>query len=217
MLARTTQKSQDFILMAGIPMSIGVFAFAKDIIAFLFGLKGYAPSVLTLQIFAVGLTLIYIDMVLATAIIACDKQRRWVYTAGAAVLINISLNLVLIPYTQSRYGNGGIGAALATLITEFYVMVSAVLILPKELFSPASVPIALKSLAAGAVMGGSIWLLKSAGILPFIFEALIAGAIYLGMLIVLRTFSDAEIRFARHFLTLGNLRSAFVPNKESAS
>jgi O-antigen/teichoic acid export membrane protein len=214
MLARTTQKSQEFILMAGIPMSIGVYAFSKDIIGFLFGLQGYAPSVLNLQIFAIGLTLIYLDMVLATAIIACDKQRRWVWTAGTAVVVNVVLNFLLIPYTQAHYGNGGIGAALATLVTEFYVMVSAVLILPKELFSPSSVPVSLKSIAAGALMGGVIWLLKAAAVLPFVAEAVIAGLFYVAVLAAMKTFSPSEIAFAKHFFTARNLRAAFVPRKE---
>ena len=215
MLARTTQKSQDFILMAGIPMSIGVFAFSRDIIGFLFGVEGYGPSILILQIFASGLTLVYMDIVLGTAIIACDKQRQWVITAACAVVINITLNYFMIPYAQNHYGNGGIGAAIATIITEYCVLVSAVLILPKELFSAASVPIALKSLGAGIIMGVAIWLMKRAAFMPFGAEAAVAGCIYIGVLVALKTFSPSEISFARHFLTMSNLRSAFVPKKDA--
>jgi hypothetical protein len=65
-------------------------------------------------------------------------------------------------------------------------------------------------------MGGVIWLLKSAAFLPFVAEAVVAGLFYLSVLVAMRTFSPSEVAFARHFLTVRNLRAAFVPRKEGA-
>lgn len=217
MLARTTQKSQEFILIAGIPLSIGVFAFAQNIIALFFGLENYGPSVLNLQIFSVGLVLIYVDIVLGTAVIACDKQRQWAAASFVAILINVTLNYFMIPYTQSAYGNGGIGAALATLITEFFIMMTAISILPKELFSPSSVPISLKAIGAGILMGGAIWLMRATQPFPWVAQIVVAAIVYITALILMRAFNDREIAFAKRFLTKDNLRGAFIPHKGSKS
>jgi hypothetical protein len=66
-------------------------------------------------------------------------------------------------------------------------------------------------------MGGAIWLLKGAAILPFVAEAVVAAAVYLGALLLMKTLSPEELSFAKRFLTLGNLRTAFIPNKETPS
>ncbi len=213
MLARTSQKSQEFILIVGIPISIGVFTFADHIISFFFGLQGYGPSVMNLQIFSVGILLVYIDMVLGTAVIACDKQKQWAMTSFSAVFVNITLNYFMIPYTQTEYGNGGIGAAIATIITEFFVMVSAISILPKELFSPSSVIISLKAIAGGLLMGGFILVMRTFMPVHWIAQAVIAGFFYLGVLLALKAFNPAEIQFAKQFLSFGNLKGALFPPK----
>ncbi len=216
-LAHTTQKSQEFILIAGIPLSIGVYAFSRNIIDLFFGLTNYGPSVLNLQIFGIGLVLIYVDIVLGTAIIACDRQRQWATASFFAIPINVVLNYFMIPYTQLKYGNGGIGAALATLITEFYIMMTAIYILPKELFSSSSVPVALKALAGGIIMGAAIWLMRLTPYVPWIAQVAVASAVYCTALVAFRTFNEGEIAFAKRFLTIRNLKGAFIPHKEPKS
>ena len=77
-----------------------------------YGLKEFEPTVHLLQIFSIGILLIYIDFVLLPLMFAFDRQRKLSIMAFAAMLLNIGLNLMMIPYFQARYGNGGIGAAL---------------------------------------------------------------------------------------------------------
>jgi O-antigen/teichoic acid export membrane protein len=212
MLERTTQKSLDFILIAVYPISICMFALAPKIIRMFFGLEGYTPSIVNLQIFAFGLPLIYIDMVLGTAIFACDKQLQWAVTAFFAAVVNIGLNLLLIPYFQLHTGNGGIGAAIATIVTEFFVMLNALYLLPAGMLKPGSNTVTWKSFGAGISLGLSFWIMTLAGV-PWYLTPVIGIFIYGGTLLSFRTFEPSELAFIKQFLSLKSLRSTFSMGK----
>jgi O-antigen/teichoic acid export membrane protein len=216
MLALTTQKSLEFIMLAGIPMSIAVFSFSEPIIKLFFGLEGYGPSVLNLQIFGAGLLLIYIDMVLGTTLFACDKQRQWAIVAFFAVIVNVSLNYFTIPYTQTHWGNGGIGAALATILTEFFVMVSAITILPKKVFDASIGFVTLRAFVAGCVMAIAIWSVHRSDV-AWVFQATIGFIVYVVTLFALKTFKPQEIAFMKNFLSLQNLKNAFAFTKGTSA
>ena len=65
--------------------------------------------------------------VLTQAAIAQNIEHLYAVAAGAAALVNIGLNFVLIP----RFG--GLGAAWATIVTEAALMVVLVFGLAKKL------------------------------------------------------------------------------------
>jgi O-antigen/teichoic acid export membrane protein len=190
-LAVTTQKSVDYILLAGIPVSVLIFAFSSDIVRILFGLQDYTPSVILLQIFAVGLLLVYIDFIIVSAIIASEKTKQWTIAAFLAMLLNPILNFLLIPYTEQHMGNGGIGSALATHITEFAVMCMALYLVPREVFQNSKVGIQVKGLAAGAMMMLSLYFLNR-GNMNFILVAAIGFVVYLVSLFLLKGFPMSD-------------------------
>ncbi|HUL44385.1 MAG TPA: flippase [Bacteroidota bacterium] len=216
MLARTTQKSLDFILLAGIPISILIAFHSEFIIKLFFGLQGYAPSVVNLEIFSVGLLLVYIDMVLGTALFACDKQRQWAIVAFLAVIVNVSLNLALIPFTQTQAGNGGIGASVATILTEFFVMFSALVIMPKSVFEGGSVSVSLKAVFSGALMIALSFALTRT-LIPWYLQAAFAAATYGGSLLLFKTFNSQEIGLMKSLLSFRNLRDTFALNKGASA
>ena len=206
----TTRKSMEFILVAGIPMSVGVYYFSEQIIRLFFGLEQYGASIPVLQIFSVGLLLVYVDMILATVIVAADKQRQWSVVAFIAVFLNISLNYFMIPYSQSRMGNGGIGAAVATIITEFFVMMSAIMLLPRAAYDGSDVRVPLKGFAGGVVMAVSIWCMKQAGAF-WLIQAVVGLGAYAGVLILTKVLDPDELEFMRSIVTFRNLKRTFVP------
>lgn len=214
MLARTTQKSLEFIMIAGIPISVLIFSLSEQIIKFFFGLHDYTPSIINLQIFAVGLLLVYIDMVLGTALFACDKQRHWAAVAFFAVIVNISLNLLMIPYTQIHFGNGGIGASVATIITEFFVMFSALVIMPKWVLDGSNTLVSLKAIGSGVLMMVGVWYMHKISVIWYI-QIVIALGIYGTTLLLLKTFTPQELDFMRNFLSIRNLRSTLTLKKET--
>ena len=211
-LSRVTRKSLDIVIMAGIPVTVLCVTFSREIIAMFFGIAEYGPSVLLLQIFSIGLLLVYIDFVLGTTLFATDRQRQWTMVAFAALLLNPVLNYVLIPVTQQSYGNGAIGAALATLATELFVMMLAIAIMPKTVFAGASVRTQLKGLGAGIVMAVAVALMAPTD-LPWVLQSVLGLVLYVALIILFRAFEPVETEFILRFFTLQNFKKIFVPQR----
>ncbi len=108
------------------------------------------------------------------------------------MLLNTGLNLVMIPFFQSKYGNGGIGAAFATLLTEYFLLVCATLTLPKEIFAHSNLSTVIKGFAAGAVMVGVATVLQDLGI-HWTIQAVTGVLAYAGVLIYLKAVEKDEI------------------------
>ncbi|MBI4547766.1 MAG: flippase [Ignavibacteriae bacterium] len=216
MLSRTAQKSLKVMMISGIPISILAFTFSDKIISLFFGLEGYGPSVVTLQIFTVGLLLLYVDFVLSSMLLACDKQRAWATVAFAAIFVNFGLNYFLIPYTQTRFGNGGVGAAIATIITECFVMISALSILPRGILDNSLVTVSLKTIASGIVMALALWLFSWYH--PhWMVNAIVGSIVYLVALFSLKTFNAAELAFMKNFLSPRNFKNILVLHKGAST
>lgn len=196
----TTERSLQVILLAGVPMSIATYTFAPDIIGTLFGLAEYAPSVAVLQMLAPGLLLVYVDFVLVTALVALDRQRQWSLVALAAIPVSIALNYLLIPVFQTGAGNGGIGSAAATNITELMILGAALLLLPKGVISRQSAGAALKSGAAGLCMAAVLWLLAGMHLL-WVIQGAIGFGVYGVAMLALGGLAPAEKQLLRDVLS----------------
>ncbi len=177
-LTSAFQKSLDAILFVGIPIAILLFLFARQITGCLFGLHEYQNSIILLKIFSIGLLLVYVDFVLGSTVLATDKQKLWSIIAGIAVLINIGLNYYLIPLYQSWAGNGGIGAAIATVLTELFVMCSAIYLLKGHTLDKINIVFINKEILAGSLMAGAIIILKEIAI-NWMLQAAMSMLVYL--------------------------------------
>lgn len=213
-LHTTFQQSLKFILVAAIPMCLLFFAFAENIIALFYGLEEYGPSVLILQVFAVGIVLVYVDFILGSTILATDKQRPWAVIGFVAVLLNVGLNYLLIPYAQQNWANGAVGAAVTTLLTELFIMGAAFIMLPRQYFKNYDIWIPLKGVAAGLVMAAALWSMNYAG-LYWIARAVLALGIYLLVIIYTKVVTPKEITFLKNFFSKKKLKS-FLASKKQA-
>ena len=192
-LARTSKKAIDFILLMGIPISIGLIVFARHLVALFYGIEQYGPTADLLKIFSIGILLVYIDFIILPLLIASDQQRRATLFGFYAMLLNPLLNWFLIPYFQTNYGNGGIGATIATLLTEFFILSCMLVSLPKNAFAENSFSVLIKGILAGGCMVGCIILLKNLGLF-WIANGLIATLVYFGIVILIRAVEPDELR-----------------------
>jgi O-antigen/teichoic acid export membrane protein len=204
---RAIQKSLQFMVLAGVPITIGLVCFSRDIVGLFYGLGQYGPAVPVLQILSAGLIVMYIDMVLGTTLLSSDRQKQQSILALCAIPVKLGLNYFLISYTQARYGNGALGAALSTVLTEVGLMVCMLNMIPRAIFRGFPYRAVGKALAAGACMGGVVLLSRFAGF-HWIGAALLSSAAYGIVLVTARTMEPVEIEFFRSFLTLKNLKRA---------
>ncbi|MGO9480406.1 MAG: flippase [Candidatus Kryptoniota bacterium] len=208
----TSQKSLELLLLAGIPIACGLIFFSREIIQILFGLAQYTPSIVVLQIFSVGMLLVYADFVLGSTVIALDKQKQWAAVAFGAMILNIAMNLFLIKYFQTQYSNGGIGSAIATDLTELFIMTFAIRLLPKELFTRDFFLVIAKGISAGILMALTIAGLRVWG-LPFIAQGFAGAVVYILALIVLSTFKPSEVELFTRAISVKRLREVMTTGK----
>jgi O-antigen/teichoic acid export membrane protein len=164
-------------------------------VSLLFGLGEFHHSVANLQIFGLSMVFVCIDVVLGSVLIANDRQKQWSIAAIGAAALNPLLNLVLIPYTQARFGNGGYGAALATLFTEIFMMVVAIKLLPPGILDASSGRIAAKVAAAGGLMLLALSPYPALGLFP----AILLGAVaYMAGVFLFRAFPRKDLQHLLH-------------------
>lgn len=100
-----------YMLIIGIPMGFGTTILADKIILLIFG-SGYTQSILALQILIWTMVFTFAGASFVQLLQSVNRQIVITKISIICVLINILLNLVLIP----RYSY--IGASFATLLTE---------------------------------------------------------------------------------------------------
>jgi O-antigen/teichoic acid export membrane protein len=152
-LALATQKALDLLLLIGIPVAVGMFTLAGPIVKTLYGAQ-FLPSVGSLRLLALATPLLYTNAAFVQLLVATDRQKKLAVTAGIGAVVNVGLNLLLIP----RYGH--IGAAATTVVTEFVVTVVNYRFLPRGLTSELKVTTPAKALVAAAVMAVPLVLMR---------------------------------------------------------
>jgi len=195
------------MFIIGIPISVGIFSFSEKIIRIFYSLQGYQQSVLFLKIFAVGMLLVYVDIMLGTALLASDKQRQLSVLAFFVIVVNVGLNYALIPYTQIHFNNGGIGSAIATVITEFFIMFFMSIMLRKNVLLDCRIVVQMKAILSGIVLAVFLWLLHLAGT-HWIIQAIICAPVYMAVVFLLKMFEPSDIELMK-----GMIPKRFFPWK----
>ncbi len=171
------------------PMIIATTFFAKEIVVLLFG-PTYLPTADALRILGWAYALVAATTP-AFAVISTSKHlERYVPWALGWVLVNVLLNLFLIP-TYSF-----IGAAIATVITETLGWLFRLYLVKQMVgisFSDAHVFLDL--IGPTGTTFGIAWFVHGAYNPPSLVLALLVTATYLGALVVFRAFRGEEIAF----------------------
>lgn len=98
--------------------------------------------------------LIFITTVVLTMLRAADKRRAFSVLMGTTALLNICLNLILIP----RFSH--VGAAIAMVISEVYLLVVGFGYISKRITKLTETRFIFKSIILSTVMGVGLVLLK---------------------------------------------------------
>lgn len=162
----------------------GGMLLSEPIVTLLFGAE-YAASAQPLKLLFIALGMLAISRNYRLILVCFNRQGIDFWIMSGAAVINIGLNLALIP----RHGLSG--AAFATVASELFILVacytaSRILIghvpLGRYLLRPA--------VALGAMLG--VFLLASGLLLPM--RVLLAAASYIVLLVVLRVITAKDVR-----------------------
>jgi O-antigen/teichoic acid export membrane protein len=167
----------------------GLWALAPETLGFLFG-RSFADGAAALRILALTLPVLFLNQYLGMLLPATHRQNVWVALLGAALIVNITANWVLIPRL------GITGAAASTLISEsFTLLCYAWLVVRRHgWFLP---PLwLLRALAAAAAMAWIVTLIPGA----FVLRVLAGVASFLMLAAVLRAITAEDWSLGGHLL-----------------
>lgn len=107
-----------FSLLAGLGMAVAIIVllFAPFVVYLIAGSQ-FGQSVIVLRILIFATALSFVNHLTGYTLIAVGKQKISLSIAVVALVLNIGLNLILIPLLSS------LGAALVTIVTEAFVLV----------------------------------------------------------------------------------------------
>jgi O-antigen/teichoic acid export membrane protein len=155
-LRRIMQAAIDYLTMISLGAVALTIVAAGPIVELLFG-SAYASGATILPILMGAFVPICIGSVAGNMVTATDLQRRYVWYAGLGLIVNVVLNLALIP----EYGIAA--AAWITLATEVVVVSFSLLAVLQRIEMRLALRRIVASAAAAAVAGLAVWALRQAG------------------------------------------------------
>lgn len=181
------EKAFKYLFTVGLPMAVGIMMLASRFILLFYG-QAFENSIIALQILAWDVLLMFMYMPVAFILVSMNKQNKMAIVAGITALINVILNLILIPHFSY------VGAASATIISEivlfgvyFYLVSNYLTRLPlhKLIISP---------LIACAVMAVFIHLCSGINLAALV---IVAAVIYFVVLYLAKGISREDINLLK--------------------
>ena len=175
-------KSFTYLTVLAMPIAVGTTILADRFILLFYG-STYTNSIIALQILAWALVATFLNYVLAMVMISLNRQKILSFYIGGCVLLNVFLNLLLIP--KFSY----IGASLATVITEALLCLCGFYFVSKYLYKLPVHRIIIKPLVASLIMGIFILYFKEIRLILLLLSAIM---LYFTTLYITKTFSEDD-------------------------
>lgn len=188
------------LAVIGLPITVGLFLLAPQYIALIS--NQFPESGAALRILALAIVFMFVDNTFAAVLNAIDRQKLFAYVALSGLVLNLGLNIVLIP----RFGY--IGASWATVVTEVGLVAVGWLTLRHVLGPLRVVRLCWKPLLAGLVMGAFVVVSNPHGRSAVLLVSALAAVIYALMLYILRAADDEEQSIIRRALRPRTARAA---------
>ena len=170
-------------IIIGFLIAVGVTILAEKIILLIYG-EGFIPSIITLRILIWVAALMFITYLFGNVLGSIDKQAVIAKVSGINAVVNIVLNLILIP----RYGY--IGAAIATLATEAIGFALYFLFIAKHLQKVPLPRYLWRPVISGVLMGMFLHFFKNTNLFVLV---TLATVLYFIILHLLKTFPKEDL------------------------
>ncbi|MBU0707245.1 flippase [Patescibacteria group bacterium] len=185
LLARTFERAVYYLTIISVPIAFGVFAIADKLIVRIWG-DAFEASIIPLQILIFSLIFLFANFPIGSLLNACNRQARNTINIAIAMVINVVLNLILIP----RYTF--IGTSIASLVSIFALFVLG-LYVTRQIITPNwrfLIKTLAKTVVSAGVMMAMIFALKDS--ISFILLIPVGIILYFIILFLLRGFGQQE-------------------------
>ncbi len=170
------QRSWDYLMILMIflvmPIVVGGITLAPQIIHFFYGF-GFNPSILAFQLLMLVVAINFIHYPYGIMLVVSDRQKKNFFLIAAGILINILLNIILIPLY------GFYGAIVSVIVSSLIILLSTMIISRKfieiSLFN-------IKLLKYGIIAGFFSYAMFFVINLPFVYNLNIFYSVVIGAL-----------------------------------
>jgi O-antigen/teichoic acid export membrane protein len=177
-----TQRAFDLLVLAAVPLVVGTILAAPEIVSALAG-DDFEAAVTPLRIVIVGAGLMFVSGLLSYVLVAVGQQRMLLWVGLATLVLNVGLNLALIPsysYNAAAWvATGSETLALACLLALVWRTVR---------FVPA-LRVTAKAVVAGGLMAACLVFMPS----NLALLVVVGAAVYGIALVLLRTHVSLEL------------------------
>lgn len=180
------QKAFNFIFLVAIPLMIYFISFAKEGIYFLSG-SAYSESIIPMQIITPTLLFIGLSNIMGIQILVpLGKEKAVLYSEMAGAIVDLIINLMLIPSMSST------GTAIGTLVAEVIVTVWQYLAL-RNTVAQAYRQVKYIPMFIGGCLGtaASLWT-KTLGLSEF-FTLVISATLFFGVYLLVLTIAKEPL------------------------
>lgn len=179
-----------YTAIIGFPISIGCCVLAKQFIH-LFYVDQYSNSVIAFQILALFIPIRLVSSLTATVLSSINKQKLRTTCTCVSCLMNIALNLLLIPYLSY------IGTSISTVLSELFLNSVSVYFIDKYYEKLKLNSHFVKPFLASLIMGGFVFYFKEMNIVLLI---TLSGFFYFFVLISIGTFTKEEAKIFKQLI-----------------
>ena len=186
------EKALHYLFILGLPLAVGAMLLSKHVILLLYG-EQFSHSIVALQILAWDILLFFLYGVFGNLLMAMNRQNQMAVAAGTCALMNVILNLVLIP----RFSY--VGAGIATLATETVLVGLYFYFVSKYLYRPPLHKIVVKPMIACTLMALFVYFCQSLNLAVLI---ILAVVIYFVMLYLMKGFSKEDMDILKQVIKI---------------
>lgn len=198
-LQNVLQKSFDFLTIIATPLLFGTIILATPIIKFVAGeefiaattlsniLGHSANSALSLQFLIFAGVIMFFSIMFGNTAIAIGRQRELIKPYIFFVIVNIGLNLILIPHLSY------IGSSISTIITELLILILTAQIVYKHI-KPLRIKknIIPKTIISSIIM--SMVLIYLISTYDVVLQSVLAVIIYFAVLYLIKGFTKEDLQ-----------------------
>jgi O-antigen/teichoic acid export membrane protein len=198
------QRSFDLMFLLSVPVGLGIVVIGQPLVNLLYGAE-FAQSGPILMMLGVVLIFTYLNTILSQLLISTDRTGRWNVVMIVAILLTLPLDFWLVPWTRDTFGNGGLGGTLAFLVTEFGMVVAAILLMPAHTLQWSNVRTAALTLLSGLLMMATSWWFRDH---LMVLSVLVGAVTYATAVMLLRIIPREDLLMIRDALMglVGRLR-----------
>ena len=183
------------LLLMGWPMAVGLSVLAGPVTALLYRSE-YSNSKPALQVLALAMGIAFVNNAFIGALNASDRQSSFTWAAAWSLVVNVILNVTMIPIF------GYMGAAWATVLTELTLAIAGWILTARHVGRVAVFSQSWRVIVAGLVMGVAVYPLRDLQGFYVAVPVVAGSVVYVSAVLLLRGLTGEEIRWARRALPI---------------